>query len=104
MRTSPFPYNKGNTRIFFITFCMTVCLCYLYSVFYLTEATKFTVDPKNVVQERNKNQKRIRSTWKGINSFIQKNDARPRQTHKHYQIRGVLNGELLESYTNKLCT
>ena len=81
MRTSPFPYNKGNTRVFFITFCMTVCLCYLYSVFYLTEATKFTVDPKNVVQERNKNQKRIRSTWKGINSFIQKNDARPRQTH-----------------------
>ena len=58
MRTSPFPYNKGNTRVFFITFCMMVCLCYLYSVFHLTEATKFTVDPKNVVQERNKNQKK----------------------------------------------
>ena len=86
MRTSPFPYNKGNTRVFFITFCMTVCLCYLYSVFYLTEATKFTVDPKNVVQERNKNQKKKNTvTVEGnqFNSFIQKNErcmCHPRQT------------------------
>ena len=103
MRTSPFPYNKGNTRVFFITFCMTVCWCYLYSVFYLTEATKFTVDPKNVVQERNKNQKEYGHRGKeSIHSF--RKTMHVRDKHTLYHIRGVLNGELLESYTNKLGT
>ena len=103
MRTSPFAYNKGNTRVFFITFCMTVCLCYLYSVFHLTEATKFTVDPKNVVQERNKNQKKNTVNVER-NQFIHSEKRCTSATNTHHHIRGVLNGELLESYTNKLGT